>query len=246
MATILRFLILLLLCLPALSEGLLANDCKQLLVVVAPTWDSPQGRLTRWQKDGDSWSPAGPSIPVVLGRSGLGWGLGEHPLPQPGPQKQEGDDRAPAGLFAIAQLWLRTGITPPPPQGFPPQFIHADTIGVDDVNSHSYNRILRVSEISGPSDWNSWEKMDIPDYDRVLVVAHNLDRPKPGRGSCIFIHRWENDQVPTSGCTAMDEQDMARLIEWLRPALHPRLVQLPQSVAREWQQKGWIPSSSSR
>ena len=87
----------------------------------------------------------------------------------------------------------------------------------------------------------SREKMDISDYDRVLVVSHNLDRPIPGAGSCIFIHRWEGPDKATAGCTAMAEKDLIELIDWLRPLSKPRLVQLPKEEAEEWRRQQSIP-----
>ena len=42
----------------------------------------------------------GEPTPVTIGRAGSAWGLGLHPA-QRGPQKREGDGRAPAGVFRI-------------------------------------------------------------------------------------------------------------------------------------------------
>jgi L,D-peptidoglycan transpeptidase YkuD (ErfK/YbiS/YcfS/YnhG family) len=247
MCAILRVLIFLTLILPlsAWADGPVADDCGQILLVIAPDWSSPQATLQRLQRSPQGWKSVGTKIPVILGRSGCAWGLGEHTDSPAGPTKKEGDNKAPAGVFAITELWLRPGIAPPGSGGFAAQVIHPDTIAVDDPVSQSYNRILRTSTSSHP-DWKSWEKMDIPDYDRVLVVAHNLAAPQPRRGSCIFIHRWEDAQTPTSGCTAMAERDLIEVIQWLRPDQKPRLVQLPQSVLQQWRQRGWIPQSSSR
>ncbi|MBT9585678.1 L,D-transpeptidase family protein [bacterium] len=246
MSSILRVLIFLSLLLPALAQSPLPDSCQQLVLVIAPDWDSPKASLERFERSANgAWKAVGQPIPVILGRSGLGWGLGEHIPTGDGPAKKEGDNKAPAGIFAITQLWLRPGIAAPVAGGYPAQIIQADTIAVDDPNSRLYNRIIRTSTTPNP-DWKSWEKMDIPDYDRVLVVAHNLAQPKPRQGSCIFIHRWEDSETPTSGCTAMDESHMVQLINWLRPERKPRLVQLPQALARQWQQQGWIPSANSR
>lgn len=246
MSAILRFCMFLLLCLSCGAQPL-PRDCGQMVLVVAPDWDSPEGTLVRWERGTDSnWQPVGAPVAVVLGRTGLAWGLGEYDASgQPGPVKKEGDGRAPAGVFAITRLWQRPAVVSPGPEGFRPQTIFPDTIAVDDPLSRSYNRILRTGKASR-KDWKSWEKMDIPDYDRVLVVAHNLSRPIPGRGSCIFIHRWEDSQTPTSGCTAMQESDLNALVDWLKPVRKPRLVQLPESLAREWRRQGWLPEASAR
>jgi len=246
MSAILRFCMFLLLCLSCGAQPL-PRDCGQMVLVVAPDWDSPEGTLVRWERGQDQvWHQVGAPVAVVLGRTGLAWGLGEYDASgQPGPVKREGDGRAPAGVFALTGLWQRPTAPPPGSQGFSPHKIFADTIAVDDPQSRSYNRILRTSQVTR-RDWKSWEKMDIPDYDRVLVVAHNLAKPVPGRGSCIFLHRWEDSQTPTSGCTAMQESDLIVLLDWLRPACKPRLVQLPESQAREWRKQGWLPEANAR
>ena len=240
MSAILRLLVFLLGTLGAWAQPL-PGDCRQLVLVVPQGWNEPQARLQRYERKVAGWTPVGRSIPVILGRTGLAWGLGETPAPEGERQKKEGDNRAPAGMYQITQLWLRKGIPAPPTDGFPVHRIQSDTVGVDDASSRYYNQILRSSQIPDP-DWESWEKMDIPDYDRVLVVSHNLENPVPGRGSCIFIHRWEVATKPTSGCTAMAEKDMIQLVNWLKPAAHPRLVQLPKSDADRWRASQSVPT----
>ena len=232
MSAILRLFVFLL-CSLAAQAQLLDPGCKQFLLVTSQGWNEPKAQLQRWEKHGENWVQVGRPIPAILGRAGMAWGLGETIPATGGPQKKEGDNRAPAGIYRITQLWERQGIAAPPRTSFPVQRIYPDTIGVDDPQSRHYNRILRSSQVKRP-DWDSWEKMDIPDYDRVLVVSHNLDRPVPGRGSCIFIHRWETADKPTSGCTAMAERDLIELINWLRPTARPRLVQLPESEQKPW------------
>ncbi len=233
MSAILRTSIFVLLCNLLSWAQALAGDCRQFLLVTAPDANQPKAQLQRYEKKGERWQRVGTSIPVILGRTGLAWGLGEAPAPPQGLQKREGDNRSPAGIYQITQLWLRKGITAPPAGGFPVHRIQADTVGVDDPKSRYYNRILRSSQVREP-DWESWEKMDISDYDRVLVVSHNLENPIAGRGSCIFIHRWDTADKPTSGCTALAEKDLIEVINWLRSESKPRLVQLPKEKTEDW------------
>lgn len=243
MATLLRLFCLLSLTLLSLPSALaqpIPEDCHQLLLVISPDWDSTQATLQLYEREGTKWCPQGSPLPVMLGRKGLAWGLGEHQGSPEGPQKYEGDGKAPAGIFEITQLWLRRGIAAPPQGGFKPQPIDEDTFGVDDPRSRFYNCIVQRSRV-GVMDWQSAETMDIPEYDRVLVVAHNLEKPISGRGSCIFIHRWQSPTTPTSGCTALEARQLGQLVDWLKPASRPRLVQIPQNVAREWRNQGWIP-----
>ncbi len=243
MSNILRLLsIICLVAFPAFAETPIASECQQLIVVVSPDWQSSKALLRCYERKQEQWVES-PQLsgPVQLGRHGLAWGLGEHQLSKvPGPTKVEGDGKAPAGVFSISQLWLRRGIRAPGGQGFRAQTIAPDTVAVDDPKSRFYNCIVDRDKV-GFMDWKSAETMDIPDYDRVLVVTHNSERPVPGRGSCIFIHRWETSKTPTSGCTALAEDHLVRLLDWLQPKAQPRIVQLPEAEAESWQNRGWIP-----
>src|ERR1044071_1693860 len=70
---------------------------RQLVVVTTPAWDSVQGTLRRFERKGakGSWTQTGEAFPVVVGRSGLGWGAGLIETEGAGPSKREGDGRAP-------------------------------------------------------------------------------------------------------------------------------------------------------
>ena len=58
------------------------------------------GHLYTLKKQGDQWLSAGLQGKVNLGSNGLAWGLGLH-TDQTGPCKQEGDNKAPAGVFEL-------------------------------------------------------------------------------------------------------------------------------------------------
>jgi L,D-peptidoglycan transpeptidase YkuD (ErfK/YbiS/YcfS/YnhG family) len=230
MSCILRLLICLLLTAWGWAQPLVPPECRQLVVVIVSNPDAPEASLQCWQRDSaeQDWQLVKADEAAVVGRNGLAWGLGIHP-PQKGLQKKEGDGRAPAGVFAITQLWLRKGVAAPR-EGFLPHRISPNTVAVDDPKSPHYNRILE-----GPrGDWRSHERMNISDYDRVLVIGHNLAKPVPGAGSCIFMHRWEDAHTGTSGCTALSESNLIRLIDWLKPQRHPHLVQLSEEQAEHW------------
>lgn len=210
---------------------------RQLVVVLTPNWDAPQGRLARFERDaGGAWRPVGSSFPVMVGRSGSAWGLGVH-APQPdGPQKAEGDGRAPAGVFAIGTAFgygasAATRLTYAPMQ--------REHWCIDVPGSPDYNRIVDTREVGTKAIEGSTEPMrrDLHKdgdarYRLGFVIEHNaagVDRA----GSCIFAHLWQAPGVPTAGCTAMADADMSTLLGWLDPAATPRFVLLPvQAYAR--------------
>ena len=56
----------------------------QLLLCIAADWDSPAGELQCFTRSADgNWQPDSQPLPVMLGRSGLAWGRGLHPLMAP-------------------------------------------------------------------------------------------------------------------------------------------------------------------
>lgn len=210
---------------------------RQLVVVLTPNWDAPQGRLARFEREaGGAWRPVGSSFAVTVGRSGSAWGLGVHGPQAEGPRKAEGDGRAPAGVFAIGTAFGYAGTAPTRLAYAPMQREHWC---IDVPGSRHYNRIVDSRVVGARAIEGSTEPMrrdlhkDGDDRYRLgFVIEHNatgVDRA----GSCIFAHLWKGPDVPTAGCTAMAEADMARLLGWLDPAKTPRFVLLPvQAYAR--------------
>ena len=60
-----------------------------------------------------------------------------------------------------------------------------------------------------------------PSYDDVAVIAYNASRT-PGLGSAIFLHVTHHSA--TNGCVALPRRDVIRLLRWLRPSDHPRII----------------------
>ena len=222
-----------------------ASTSRQAVVVLSSSWEASSAVLMRYERErsGLAWSPVGEPIPVVIGRSGLGWGAGVHPngVRDGEPVKKEGDGRAPAGIFRLsaafgsaspeAMAWVR----------LPYLQATANLLCVDDPFSRHYNRIVDAAQKA--SDWKSHEAMLRADglYRLGVVVDHNADPVVPGGGSCIFLHIWLAPDKGTSGCTAMTEKNLETLIRWLDPAARPFLIQLPEAVYRQRQQEWGLP-----
>jgi D-alanyl-D-alanine dipeptidase len=184
----------------------------------------------------------GSAVPIVVGRSGLAWGNGLLPAPQPSVAKREGDGRSPEGVFALGTSFGYAA-SALPGAGLPYLALTASTECVDDTQSRHYNRIV---DRSAGADWNSSERMrEMGEYYRWgVVVDHNHiaatdagSKPAAGGGSCIFLHVWKTGQ-PTSGCTAMAQPDIESLLLWLDPRRKPLFVQLTSEhyadLRRDW------------
>ncbi len=239
----------------AASAGLGANSgrpgqerplaaSRQLLRVLAPDWGSRAASLQRFERkrcDGD-WQPLGASITVSLGKSGLAWGRGMHRLDgAAGRVKQEGDGCTPAGIFAITALFGYADAASPLAKAASLPYLPATATlkAVDDPTSAHYNRIVDCAAVARP-DWTSCEDMLRSDerYAVGAVIAHNADQPLAGAGSCIFLHVWAAEGVPTAGCTAMAREHMMEIAGWLDGAKNPLLVQLPRAEY-EGRQAAW-------
>ena len=217
------------------------STSRQLLLCLAADWDAPLGRLQRFERSpAGGWGAVGPVLPVTLGRAGLAWGRGLHPV-LPGRTKREGDGRAPAGAFAITAVFGYSAPDSPFARAakLPYRWATRDLKCIDDPASAHYNRMLDQSSLASP-DWASCEDMLRSDQRYVVgaVVAHNAAPPVAGCGSCIFLHVWEAPGMPTAGCTAMSLADMSEIAGWLDGAAVPVLVQLPQ-VEYEGLREAW-------
>ena len=225
-----------------------------MVLVTTAEWSATDGTLQRYARgEGGPWQAVGEPVPVVVGRSGLGWGRGLHGAPPVGrgPIKAEGDGRAPAGAFRLSAAFgygdsLATGL---------PYVATPGLQCVDDRASASYNRVRAVP---ADPDWTSHETMRRRDglYRIGVVVAHNgpgLDpalvpgaalageAPVAGGGSCIFLHVWRGPGTSTAGCTAMPDARLAEVLAWLDADAEPVLVQLPVAQAQRLHEAWGLP-----
>lgn len=216
-------------------------EARQLLLVTVPLWNSSGGELRRFRRSGPSerWDEVGAPLPVRIGGAGLGRGLGLHDgdACSGAPEKREGDKRAPAGVFGLGTAFGRARQAPYAPGPWPYRATNAADRFVDDPRSIHYNT-WQVEMPGKPRAWSSAEHLTV--YSLGLVVEHNMPapspdgsaadtaptRPVPGAGSAIFVHPWKAPQVPTVGCTALDERELTELLRWLDPAAQPVLVQV--------------------
>ena len=209
------------------------RDAGQLVLVTVADWNADHGQLRSFERDdAGQWVQVGTTAPVVIGRAGAGWGRGLHPMQPDGPTKQEGDGRAPAGVFAISQAF---GYGPHATTALPYTGMDAGDYCIDVSTSPLYNRIVDTAVVGEAAIEGSTEPMrrDIhaggdQRYRIGFVVEHN-PQAVPAAGSCIFAHVWKSPTTPTAGCTAMDAAVMERLLAWLRPDADPVFVLLPQA-----------------
>jgi hypothetical protein len=59
-----------------------------------------------------------------------------------------------------------------------------------------------------------------------IMIEHNW-RPRPGLGSCIFLHVWDSVLRGTAGCTAVSSAHLEQLLRWMDAQNNPLIIQLP-------------------
>lgn len=228
---------------PTLAAGVPA-DARQLVVVVTSGWDANQGELHTFDRDGTVWRPTVRNLHVSIGRTGSAWGIGLHE-PQAGKQKEEGDGRSPAGIFALGTAF---GYAAKEKAGIEYRAMSEFDYCIDVNGSPLYNRIVDEREVGKDAVAKSTEPMrrDIhakgdQRYKLGFVIEHN-SRSTSARGSCIFAHLWGTPGQTTAGCTAMTEPAMRDLLTWLDRTKRPVYVLLPYAEYRRLQATWNLPS----
>jgi L,D-peptidoglycan transpeptidase YkuD (ErfK/YbiS/YcfS/YnhG family) len=202
----------------------------QLVTVRAGSWKATTGTLQRYQRSsGGSWQTAGSPISVNLGRAGLAWGRGLQAGQDAGPQKTEGDQKSPAGAFALGSAFGYQEDLPDGAKNYPYVHVRAGIACIEDKKSKYYNQVIDAA--TTVADWRSRDDMKRADglFRWGVVVEHNTSDTRPGAGSCIFLHIWRGQGRGTAGCTSMAAAAIEETIRWLDPAARPILVQLPES-----------------
>lgn len=221
------------------------DDSRQLVVVVTPGWTSTVGTMTRFGRatQTSAWTQLESPIPLVVGRTGIAWGVGFDNVSTDGPHKHEGDGKAPAGIFPLDTAF---GFAP---RGsvksvrLPYVQLLPTTDCVDDTSSTRYNTVVDRAAVPRV-DWNSAEHMrDVPQYEIGVIVGYNASPPVKGRGSCIFLHIWAGPESHTAGCTAFDQAKLREVMLWLDPRKRPLLVQLTAEEYMKLRSSWKLPST---
>ncbi|MEM7588963.1 MAG: L,D-transpeptidase family protein [Myxococcota bacterium] len=231
---------------PSIHIPLFADQTnRQVVVVTTADWNATSGVLRRFEWTKGDWQQVGKDVRVVVGKNGLGWGVGLHNFPKRAgeSERREGDNKAPAGLFRLTQAM---GYAAEENTQLPYTQITIYHECVDDTASAQYNHVVDTRQMH--KTWSSWEEMKRNDelYRYLVVVDHNgtqpSEKPIPGKGSCIFMHVWRSQEdgvKGTAGCTAMPAENAAELMHWLKPGAV--LAQFPQRVYVTYRQELGLP-----
>ena len=227
---------------PAQTSGPeLLSGATQLLIVTTDDWSATSGEMRRFLRDDvrSPWRADGGVVPIVVGRTGLAWGVGFDRFAEgTEPHKNEGDGKSPAGVFPLGTAF---GFAPADSARWvrlPWLQLAPTTECVDDTASAHYTGVVDRGAVARV-DWRSSERMrQIGVYRLGAVIDYNAAPPVKGRGSCVFLHIWGGPRSHTAGCTAMDAGELEKLLAWLDPAARPVVLQVPADVY-ERLRNGW-------
>lgn len=218
-------------------------NTQQLVVVVSDDWDATTATLQKFAWHNEKWQKVDAAFPVNIGRTGLAWGLGLHPE-QTGYYKKEGDGKATAGIFNLTTTF---GYLPEAKTNMPYLPMSANHYCMDVNGSPLYNQIVDENIVGKETVKQSTEPMrrDVHKdgqtiYKKGIVLDHNQENVSE-KGSCIFLHLWFGPDVPTAGCTSMEEPQMDKLLAWLNPEKNPRYLALPKAEYQEKRQEWGLP-----
>ncbi len=226
-------------------ESPIPRDSKQMLIVLTDSVKSTKGELFYFERQNNksSWKKISNTIPIVLGRNGLGWGRGLNSIDSLKlPMKTEGDGRSPAGVFELGAAFGYASSDEM--KGLKISYIPITEMVecIDDIKSSFYNQIVTRDKIE-KVDWQSSEKMFFAEiwYQQGIVVEQNTNPIVNGSGSCIFLHNWSQPNETTAGCTEMEPVKLKEIIYWLDSTSNPILIQLTKQLFTEYQQLWQLP-----
>jgi len=160
--------------------------------------NSNQAQLSAWQRQGNSWHRLY-LVSAVIGRNGLA----------PAGEKKEGDGRTPSGIYPLGPAF---GYASSVDTGLEYRQVGDLDFWVDDAQSKQYNEWVRGKPAAG-----SFERLKRRDnlYQYGIVIGYNTHPVVPGAGSAIFMHVWRKYYSPTSGCVALNQRNLRKILRWL-------------------------------
>lgn len=188
----------------------LLGDCQQLFVVYNNQASSIVSELKVLERNDDGWVVVDSLCgPCNVGRKGFA-AFGK---------KVEGDKKSPTGLYTITHYFSKF-----------PKFeanlekikVTSKTIWVDDPKDKMYNKYCEQNEVS-PKQGEKLIRND-GQYDYVMVINYNTEKPVPGKGSAIFFHVWTRLGGGTAGCVSVEKQHILKIFKWVDAAKHPMIL----------------------
>jgi L,D-peptidoglycan transpeptidase YkuD (ErfK/YbiS/YcfS/YnhG family) len=188
------------------------GSARQVITVAAPSTTSTRGTLQAWRKVSGGWRRVGAATPAWLGSDGLS----AHP--------SESNSATPIGNFTLTRAF---GHDPDPGTALP----YTRTTPAYWWISQSgplYNTMQHCTSQCAfrQGDPNEHLYFETPYYDYAVVLDYNTRNApggvRQGAGSAFFLH--VSVGAPTAGCISIAPDRLVRVLRWLTPQAHPRIL----------------------
>ncbi len=189
------------------------GEYEQVVLITSKQFDTVMAKAYTFEKENGKWHKVFEPFDVVIGGNGFTY------------DKVEGDKKSPIGIFSIERCFSRMD-NPGTKLSFTK--FNENDFWVDDPDSIYYNTYQKGLP---NGRWSSAEDLYAIGmvYNYFLVIEYNTVDSIPGKGSAIFFHIWSGKDSSTMGCTAMDEDNLLKIIRWVDPSKKPVLIQCPES-----------------
>lgn len=173
---------------------------------------STTATLQRWQKASGGWARIGTGVRAYLGTDGLS----RH--------ASESSSATPLGSFTLTQAFGRDA---DPGTALPYTRTTPDDWWISQPGS-LYNTRQRCAASCPFTRGTPNEHLyyTTPYYRHAVVIDYNTTNApggvRQGRGSAFFLHVTVGE--PTQGCVSIDGGELSRLMRWLVPSRHPRIL----------------------
>ena len=173
----------------------------QLVVVFNQKASDANATLVGLEKKKGKWLIQFKAIKASVGRNGIA----------NKEEKIEGDGKSPNGIFELGRVF---GYDELGPTSLDYTQTNSEDKWIDDAEAADYNTYVR-----GNTAAKSFEhlKLNSIDYKYCMVIEYNTKPVVKGKGSAIFFHVADEKYTPTSGCVAIEENDMLNYLQWLMP-----------------------------
>jgi L,D-peptidoglycan transpeptidase YkuD (ErfK/YbiS/YcfS/YnhG family) len=191
-----------------LPLGYSPGSARQVITVVAGAESDTQATVQAWRRVAGGWQRVGPSVPAWLGADGM--------TPHPSEQLSA----VPMGSYSLTEAFGRE-----PDPGTALHYVQTDpSYWWISQPGPLYNTMQRCSSGCAFTQGAPNEHLyyEIPYYNYAVVIDYNRDPVQQGAGSAFFLH--VSAGAPTAGCVSIDEAQLVRIMGWLDPRDHPRIL----------------------
>ena len=190
------------------------GNATQVITVTAPSASDTTGTVQAWLRQGSSWRRVGPAIAANVGADGMS------------AQASESRSATPEGSFTLTQAFGRDadpGTALPYRRTTPADWWISQAGQLYNTFQHCATQCAFT--LGAPNEHLYYET---PFYDFAVVIDYNTANSptgvRQGAGSAFFLHVEDGPGRPTAGCVSIPSDQLVRIMRWLRPADHPRIL----------------------